>query len=115
MLRWFTRNWAETDEPGDPALASVVVPLPLPQALEQVAADVRTLPLWRVESSDAAAGTIHATRRTRLFRFVDDIHIRLEAVPDGTRVRARAQARLGAADFGQNRRSLIELLALIAP
>jgi len=114
-MGWFTGNSAETDDPTDLALASVVIPLPLPQALELVAADIRTLPRWHVENVDAAAATIQATRRTRLFRFTDDITVRLEATADGTRVRARSQSRLGKADFGQNRRNLLELLALIGP
>lgn len=109
------RNWAETDEPGDPPLASVVVPLPLAQALAQVAETVRYLPRWQVESVDRPASTIRATHRTRVFRFIDDVMIRLEAADDGTRIRARSQSRIGAGDLGQNRRNLIELLEMLRP
>ncbi|HJT79205.1 MAG TPA: DUF1499 domain-containing protein [Gemmataceae bacterium] len=114
LLHWFTRNWADTDEPGDPALAPVDLPLSPPDALGRVTAAVRGLPRWAVASEDAAAGTLHATRRTRLWRFVDDIHVRLEPLPDGTtRLHARSKSRVGVGDFGQNRRNLLELFGAL--
>jgi uncharacterized protein (DUF1499 family) len=111
FLCWFTRNWAET---GEPALAPPELPLPLPQALERVQAAIRSLPRWQVEAVDAAVGTIKVTRHTRLWHFVDDVSIRLETSPGGTRVHARSQSRVGAADLGQNRRNLLELFRALA-
>jgi uncharacterized protein (DUF1499 family) len=110
FLPWLTRNWADTDEAGDPLLAPLDLPLPPPEAEQRVAAAVRSLPRWRVEGVDSAAGTIRATRSTRLFRFIDDITVRLEPVPSGTRVHARSRSRVGVGDLGQNRRNLLELL-----
>jgi uncharacterized protein (DUF1499 family) len=110
LLHWFTRNWADTDEPGDPALAPVELPVPPSEALARVQAAIRELPHWQVEAVDVAAGTVAATRRTRLLKFVDDIAIRLEPRPGGTRVHARSRSRVGVGDFGQNRRNLLELL-----
>ena len=111
-LRWFTRNWADTDE-ADPA--PVVVPLPLAEALVQVEAVIRSLPRWHIESTNAQTATIYATRLTRFLRFVDDITIRLEPTAEGTRIHARSQSRMGIGDFGQNRRKLCELLAQLSP
>jgi uncharacterized protein (DUF1499 family) len=110
FFHWFTRNGAETGAPADPALAPLDLPLPPDEALRRVEAAVASLPRWRVESVDRAAGTPHATRRTRLWRFTDDVHVRLEAVTGGTRVHARSRSRVGKGDFGQNRRNLLELL-----
>ncbi|HXG09400.1 MAG TPA: hypothetical protein VNK04_06390, partial [Gemmataceae bacterium] len=62
LLHALTRNWADTDEPGDPALAPLELPLPLAEALARVEAAVRSLPRWRVEAIDPAAGTLTATR-----------------------------------------------------
>ena len=106
LLAWLTRNWADTDEPGDPTLAPLELPLPPAEALARVEAVVRSLPRWQVESVDRDAGVLRATRRTRLWRFVDDVTVRVEAAPGGSRVHARSQARLGKGDFGQNRRNL---------
>ncbi len=114
LLRWFTRNLADTDEPGDPALVPVDLPLSAPDALARVAKAVTGPARWHVESSDPAAGTLHATRRTPLFRFVDDIHVRLEPLPGGaTRLHARSKSRVGVGDIGQNRRNLLELFAAL--
>jgi uncharacterized protein (DUF1499 family) len=109
LLAWLTRNWADTDEGGDAALVPFLLPLPVPTAAGLAEQVIRQLPRWRLESTDAATGRIHATRRTRLFRFVDDIHLRLEPVTSGTAIHARSQSRLGKGDFGQNRRNLLEL------
>ena len=107
------RNWAETDEPGDPELSNIVLPLTVEETLRRIEAVVGTLPRWRLEKVDLATGEIHLTRRTRVFRFVDDIHLRLEAVPGGTRLRGRSQARLGFTDLGQNRRNLKALIGAL--
>jgi uncharacterized protein (DUF1499 family) len=110
LLRWFTRNWADTDEPGDPAVVPVELPLPLPEALAHVEKTLRHLPLFRVESVDGGQGIVHATRRTRLWRFIDDVTVRLEPSATGTRVHARSKSRVGVGDLGQNRRNLLVLL-----
>lgn len=109
FLQLFTRNWADTDEPGDPSLAPLDLPVPLAEALKRVEAAVRALPRWRVETIDPPAGTLTATRTTLLFRFVDDVAIRLESIASGTRLHARSRSRLGKGDLGQNRRNLLEL------
>jgi uncharacterized protein (DUF1499 family) len=114
-MRWFTRNWADTDEGNDPALEPVEIPLPLAQALVQVEEAVRSLPRWKLESTDAQTATVHATRQTQFLRFVDDITIRLEPTAQGTRIHARSQSRVGFADLGQNRRNLQELLTFLRP
>jgi uncharacterized protein (DUF1499 family) len=110
FLRWFTRNWADTDEPGDPSVVPVELPLPRAEALAHVEKTLRRLPLFQVESVDAAQGIVRAMRRTRLWRFIDDVTVRLEPVAGGTRVHARSKARVGVGDLGQNRRNLLVLL-----
>src|SRR5579884_2580701 len=106
-MTW-ARNWHDTDEPGaDPG--PLDLPLSPPEAMGLVAATIRTLPRWRVETMGAPAATITATRRTRLFRFTDDVTIRLEPVAGSTRIHVRSKSRFGAIDCGQNRRNVIEL------
>jgi uncharacterized protein (DUF1499 family) len=113
MFRWLTRNWADTDE-GDPTLAPVDIPLPPGQALIQVEAVIAMLPRWKVEHLDPS-GELHATRTSRLWGFIDDVTIRLEPIPTGTRIHARSQSRIGKGDLGQNWRNLHELLDVLRP
>src|SRR5947209_6945709 len=112
ILRFF-RSWAATDEPGDPELSNVVLPVPPDEALRRIEAVVPSLPRWRVEKADGAAGEVHLTHRTRGPGFVDDVRLRLEAVPEGTRLHGRSKSRVGLIDFGQNRRNLKELVAAL--
>jgi uncharacterized protein (DUF1499 family) len=107
-----TSNWHDTDEPdADPD--PLDLPLSPAEALARVESAVRDLPRWHVEATDPTAGTVTATRRTRLFRFVDDVTIRLEPIASGTRLHVRSQSRVGKSDFGQNRRNVLELFAAL--
>jgi len=111
ILSWFSRNWADTDEGYHPGLAPVDLPLAPDLALAEVEAVVRGLRRWQVASVDPAAAIIKATRRTRLFRYIDDVTIRAESLADGrTRIHAHSKSRVGKGDLGQNRRNLLELL-----
>jgi uncharacterized protein (DUF1499 family) len=115
LLDWLTRHHADTAE-GARGLRPPTLSGPLAEALRRVEAAVGRLPRWRVESSDPTAGTLHATRRTRLWGFVDDVRVRLEPADGGTvRLNARSESRVGKGDFGQNRRNLLELFAALPP
>jgi hypothetical protein len=91
FLHWFTSNWADTDEAGT-TIRPIDSPVSPREAVALLESASRALPLWWIESLDAAAGTFHASGRARLWRFTDDISIRLEAVAGRTRVHARSQA-----------------------
>jgi uncharacterized protein (DUF1499 family) len=109
LRSWFTRNWADTDEGTDPRLTPFDLSLPASQALSETEVLVRGLRRWQVESVDTGAGVIRATRRTRLFRYIDDVTIRVETVDSGnSRIHARSKSRVGKGDLGQNRRNLLE-------
>src|SRR6188474_3537203 len=107
-IAWIVRNWADTDEGGDPALAPLELPESPAEVMQRVEATILSLPRWQVAAIDPVAGILKATRRSRLFRFVDDVTIRLEPTGTGTRLHARSQSRVGKGDMGQNRRNLLE-------
>lgn len=110
MFTWAARNWAETNV-SDPKLAPPTLPVPRHQAVTHIQAAIQKLPRWHIVSVDEANSLIKATRTTRLFRFIDDVVIRLEDAPNGaTRLHIRSQSRVGKGDLGQNRRNIIELL-----
>ena len=107
-FRWFTRNRADTRPPTHADLAPLAIPDRPTEAVAAVARVVKQLPRWAVVS--AGPDSLHLTRTTRLFRFVDDVHLTAEPGPDGTtRLHAASQSRLGVGDLGQNRRNILEL------
>jgi uncharacterized protein (DUF1499 family) len=113
LLRWLTQNWADTDVPSPPDLKPLELPLSPPEARERIGRAVAVLPRWRVEA-DAPTDPLHLTRRTPLWGFTDDITLRLEPTPTGTRVHARSKSRVGVGDFGQNHRNILELFGALA-
>lgn len=57
---------------------------------------------WEILGADEAAGMLEAVDRTRLFRFADDIVVRLREDAGGTRVDVRSRSRFGGGDLGVN-------------
>lgn len=97
------------DGATDPWLRPHVYPLSPVQTAHALVDALDSLPRWEVVAGKD--GVIWATRRTRLFRFVDDIYLLLLPAHDSTVVFARSASRLGRGDLGQNRRNLGELWA----
>jgi uncharacterized protein (DUF1499 family) len=112
LIRWFTRNWANTKDPTHADLTPLVVPLDQEGALELVRKAVATLPHWRVEESPTP-GELRLTRRTRVFRFVDDVLVTFKPAGPGTMIHAASKSRVGIGDLGQNRRNILELFQAI--
>ena len=96
LLRWFTKNWANTTEPTHADLAPLdLLGVDVAGALAKVDGVVRTLPNWTVESGDATAGKLHLTRKTGTVRFVDDIRLTLQKTATGVQGHAESRSRVG--------------------
>lgn len=93
------------------ARAARTYPLIPERLLPAVRRAVQGLPRWSLESSDE--GGVRAVRRTRLFRFRDDVTARVYPEPKGTRLELASASRLGRGDLGQNPRNLEELLRAV--
>jgi uncharacterized protein (DUF1499 family) len=107
-----TGNVAVTaDGAADPRLRPHVYPLTPVQTAHAIVDAVDSLPRWEIVAGKD--GVIWATRRTRVFRFVDDVYLLLLPAHDSTVVFARSASRVGRNDLGQNRRNLGELWAAI--
>lgn len=107
LLRWFTKNWANTTEPTHPDLTPLELNAPVADAAVRVKRAAATLRGWSVHAETDS--TLHLLRRTRMFRFVDDIKVTLVPTAAGTRVHAESRSRVGSGDLGQNRRNILEL------
>ena len=111
-LDGFTKNWADlTESDEDPGLRAVVVPLPPREAVTWACPVIDALPRWAVVSADPQTGSLHATHRTALWRFVDDVRLELRPHRGGTIITGRSRSRIGKGDLGQNARNLRELTA----
>jgi len=109
-LHGLVRNWAELrDDARDSRLRPLVLPLAPPEALALAAETIARRPRWKVSERDSSAGTLHLTHATRVWGFLDDVRLRFEPHPQGTRLSGRSQARVGFGDLGQNARNLLEM------
>jgi len=101
-------NVAATSEGAtDPRLRPHVYPMSPVQTAHTVVDAIERIPRWEIVAG--RDGVIWATRRSRVFRLVDDIYLLLLPAHDSTAVFARSASRVGKYDLGQNRRNLTEL------
>lgn len=108
LIRWMTKNWANTEEPTHADLAPLEVPRPLAETLEIVRKAIATMSRWHIVES-SPEGILKLTRRTGIMRFVDDVVVTLHSAGAATIVHARSNSRIGKGDLGQNRRNILEL------
>ncbi len=111
LVRWFTKNWANTLEPTHSDLGPITVPVPVDVAPSCIRKAVATLPRWQVVSESSQE--LRLTRTTPIARFVDDIVLTFEPHATGTVVQASSKSRVGIGDLGQNRRNILELWAAV--
>ncbi len=112
--RDLSTNFAQTDpKHPDPSLQCVVLAMDVEQAAQHVRNQAKQLKGWHeLPSGDSSSNNeIKFERTTAVFRFVDDITVRLNETNEGTRVSVSSQSRVGKADLGQNPRNIRELLS----
>ena len=87
--------------------------VPPPRLFATVREAIGKLPNWRVVEEYPAHGTLHAVVTTPLWRFQDDVHVRVEAEPatGGAVLLIRSASRVGKGDLGTNTRHLLDLYA----
>ena len=73
-----------------------------PRTFERAAAVARSMDRWQVTAVDGERLRIEATATSAIFRFVDDVVIRVRADGDGSRVDVRSRSRMGRSDLGAN-------------
>ena len=119
MLVKHRGNHAAT-QPGhvDPALRTRRYPHPLARVQQVVAGVLPRLRTygtsWRVKGPPLRRdGTVSMRAEVPVFIFTDDLVVTLRAADGGTVVDVRSAARVGKADFGENRRHVLQLLAAL--
>ncbi len=110
---WPVLNDVETGRtPEYPDLQPRSYAAPPEQVLAAVKDALATLPRWQLVGSGSGPGgaRVEAVHATLLWRFKDDVTVRVTREGGRTRVSVRSKSRLGRADFGQNARNVRELL-----
>ena len=85
-----------------PELQSLVVPEAPAACFTRVLAAARAMPDWEVITSDSAGGVIRAVATRRIFRFRDDVVIRIRPEGAGSKIDLRSRSRVGRGDMGAN-------------
>ena len=88
-----------------PGIVPLISPQPPERVFEAALAAAREMH-WQIADASAAEGRIEATAVTRIFRFKDDIVIRIRPHSAGSRLDARSASRVGRSDLGANARRL---------
>ncbi|HEX7240189.1 MAG TPA: DUF1499 domain-containing protein [Longimicrobiaceae bacterium] len=111
LLSALTTNRAWTDPAAaDHRLRGRLYAVPFAQVWRAALAEAEAR-RWTVVEADPAAGEIHAEARTRLWKFTDDVWVRLSLDSDGlTRLDMVSASRVGSADLGTNARRIARFL-----
>jgi uncharacterized protein (DUF1499 family) len=105
--RWPAINVVETGKtPEYPDVTPRIYQASPERVFDAALHAVNRLPRWSLITSHPERGEIRAEARTRVFRFVDDILIRVGQQDGGTVVSVRSASRVGRGDFGQNARNI---------
>jgi len=101
---------AEQQRSGYPELGPAHFDRPPSAVFEAALATVDAMGWTRV-AAVAEDGRIEATDTTLWYGFKDDVVIRIQETPDGTRVDVRSKSRVGGSDLGKNADRIAEYLA----
>ncbi len=103
-----TKNSAQTTEAAqDPRLRGRTYSVPFAKVWDEAVHIIESSPRWKLIEADEARGLIRAEATTLLFRFVDDIRIRLKLDSNAlTRMDMRSASRHGRGDLGTNARRI---------
>ncbi len=111
LTAYLTTNVAETrpDHPF-PELRTPTIPVDVEVARDALAAAVGELGWKEVEPTENG---LRAVVVSPLFRFRDDVSVRLEPVGGATALHARSASRVGKGDLGANTAHLMALFAAV--
>jgi hypothetical protein len=112
LIRALTRNRAWTDAGSpDRRLRGRSYAVPFSEVWRAALETARARPRWTITGTDARRGEIVAEARTALWRFVDDVGVRVWLDESGaTRVDLTSASRVGGADLGTNARRIARFL-----
>jgi uncharacterized protein (DUF1499 family) len=107
LRSWPMINIVETGRtPEYPDIQPRTYQKPAAEVFDAALHVVNRLSRWSLVGYDEKRGEIQAEARTLLWRFVDDVRIRVGNRDGATVVEVRSASRVGRGDFGQNARRI---------
>lgn len=97
----FPADFVPVVEQAYPDVEPIQLSAPPDEAYARALASARSLG-WTITYEDPEAGTFDASESTAIFRFVDDVTVRVRPESDGTRIDLRSKSRDGRGDLGAN-------------
>lgn len=107
LLRWLTKNHADTDEPTHRDLRPLKLAPRRGEAVLLISYELGRMPRWHVEATDGKNYTIRAKRKS------DDVTLRVTSEKGETFLHVESHGRGLTGDFGRNRRNILELFAAL--
>jgi uncharacterized protein (DUF1499 family) len=94
-------DFAAQQRAGYPDLAPIRIQASLPDAFQRCVRAAESLG-WEITYRDPSGAALEATETSRIFRFVDDISVRLQTDGTETVIDMRSKSRVGKGDMGAN-------------
>ncbi|HEU0055104.1 MAG TPA: DUF1499 domain-containing protein [Longimicrobium sp.] len=108
---WLRNHASTSPDAASPKLRGRAYGIPFARVWEAVLATAEARPRWTVTGTDPRRGEVTAEARTILWRFVDDVTIRVSLDDHGlTRVDLASASRLRGYDWGVNARRIARFL-----
>lgn len=110
----YPAGFAEQQRAGYPDLAPIALPVPPAEAASRVETAMKSLGM-EVTNVDPARGLVEGREVSKLFRFVDDVTVRIRPSADGGSViDLRSKSRDGRGDLGANANRIRRIAAQLA-
>ena len=107
LTAWPLINVVETGTtPEYPDLQPRIYRAEVSQVFDAALHAVDRMPRWTILAYQQESGEIKAEAKSLVFRFVDDVVIRVTSQGASTVVSVRSASRIGRGDFGQNARNI---------
>ncbi len=106
--------FAQMQRESYPDIQPIIVTQTPADAFARALEVAREMPAWEITGSDPEAGRIKAIVTSGLFRFVDDVVIRVRPDANGARIDLRSRSRIGRSDLGANAARIRDFSAAFA-
>jgi len=111
----YPKDWAAIQRECCADLHPAVLAMAPGDAYAKALAQAKAMPAWTVTSEDANGMTLEAVAMSKLFRFQDDVVIRVRPDGGGARVDMRSKSRDGKGDMGVNTARIRSYIGTLAP